>query len=120
MLVELGHYGAEARAEEVYALGVYAPRLHRGLIVSGDRFVASADESRALQAALPQALAVEMEGAAIAQVCHDLGLPFAVLRTVSDRADDSAHVDFLRFIEVVAAHASAAIVGRWLKRRVKR
>lgn len=120
VLAEPGHYGAEARAEEVHALGVHAPRLHRGLIVSGDRFVASADESRALQAALPQALAVEMEGAAIAQVCHDLGLPFAVLRTVSDRADDSAHVDFLRFIEVVAAHASAAIVGRWLKRRVKR
>ena len=63
-------------------------RLHRGLVVSGDRFVATAAESRALQAALPDALAVEMEGAAFAQVCHDYGMPFAAVRTVSDRADD--------------------------------
>lgn len=115
VLAEPGHYGAAGLADAVHALGVQAPGLHRGLIVSGDRFVATEAESRALQAALPAALAVEMEGAAIAQVCHDLGLPFAVLRTISDRADDSAHVDFLRFIEVVAAHASAAIVGRWLQ-----
>ncbi len=97
-------------------LGLGAPRLHRGLVISGDRFVSAAHESRALQQALPDALAVEMEGAALAQVCHDLALPFAVLRTVSDRADDSAHLDFLRFLDAVAAHASAAIVGRWLAR----
>jgi adenosylhomocysteine nucleosidase len=84
--------------------------LHRGLVVSGDRFVATTTESRALQAALPEALAVEMEGAAIAQVCHDYGVPFAAVRTVSDRADDEAHVDFLRFIQEVASRHSAAIV----------
>jgi adenosylhomocysteine nucleosidase len=58
-----------------------------------------------------------MEGAALAQVCHDLDLPFAVLRTVSDRADDSAHVDFLKFVEVVAARASAAVISHWLLAR---
>lgn len=84
--------------------------LHRGLVVSGDRFVATTAESRALQAALPEALAVEMEGAAFAQVCHDYGVPFAAVRTVSDRADDEAHVDFLRFIQEVASRHSAAIV----------
>lgn len=84
--------------------------LHRGLVVSGDRFVATTAESRALQAALPEALAVEMEGAAIAQVCHDYGVPFAAVRTVSDRADDEAHVDFVRFIQEVASRHSAAIV----------
>lgn len=96
------------------ALGLDAPQLHRGLVISGDRFVATAPESRALQQALPEALAVEMEGAALAQVCHELALPFAVLRTVSDRADDSAHVDFMRFLDGVAAQASAAIIGHWL------
>jgi adenosylhomocysteine nucleosidase len=104
-----GHFGPDA-----VALGVEAPRLHRGLVVSGDRFVSTTAESRALQQSLPDALAVEMEGAALAQVCHDLGVPFAVLRTVSDRADDSAHVDFTKFIDTVAAKASADIVAHWL------
>lgn len=97
------------------ALGVDTPRLHGGLVVSGDRFVSTAAESNALQRALPDAMAVEMEGAALAQVCHDLALPFAVLRTISDRADDNAHVDFTRFIDAVAAKASACIIERWLR-----
>ncbi|MDB5859161.1 MAG: 5-methylthioadenosine/S-adenosylhomocysteine nucleosidase [Ramlibacter sp.] len=91
--------------------------VHRGLVLSGDRFVSSSSESRALQAALPQALAVEMEGAAFAQVCHDYGVPFAAVRTVSDRADDDAHGDFLQFIEQVASRHSAAIVEAFLRAR---
>ncbi|MFY8103981.1 MAG: 5'-methylthioadenosine/adenosylhomocysteine nucleosidase [Ramlibacter sp.] len=84
--------------------------LHRGLIVSGDRFVSTTAEARALQAELPDALAVEMEGAAIAQVCHDYGVAYAAVRTISDRADDAAHGDFTRFVETVASPHSAAIV----------
>ncbi len=84
--------------------------LHRGLIVSGDRFVSTTAEARALQAELPDALAVEMEGAAIAQVCHDYGVAYAAVRTISDRADDDAHGDFTRFVETVASPHSAAIV----------
>lgn len=97
------------------ALGVTAPRLHRGLVISGDRFVATAAESQALRAELPDALAVEMEGAAVAQVCHALGLPLAVLRIISDRADDSAHVDFSRFLRSVVQQTTTAIVREWLR-----
>ena len=84
--------------------------LHRGLIVSGDRFVSTTTEARALQAELPDALAVEMEGAAFAQVCHDFGVPLAVVRTVSDRADDAAHVDFPKFLREVASRYSGAVI----------
>ena len=91
--------------------------LHRGLMVSGDRFVSTTAESRALQAALPQALAVEMEGAAFAQVCHDYGVPFAAVRTISDRADDEAHGDFVTFIQEVASRHTAAIVDALLRGR---
>jgi adenosylhomocysteine nucleosidase len=97
------------------SVAVPGATLRRGLVVSGDRFVSSAAESRALQLALPDALAVEMEGAAFAQVCHDYGVPFAAVRTVSDRADDEAHGDFLRFIEEVASRHSAAIVEAFLR-----
>jgi len=84
--------------------------VHRGLVASGDRFVATTAESGALRAALPDALAVEMEGAAFAQVCHDFGVPFAAVRTISDRADDMAHIDFATFIREVASRHSAAVV----------
>jgi adenosylhomocysteine nucleosidase len=51
-----------------------------------------------------------MEGAAFAQVCHDFDLPFAAVRTISDRADEAAHRDFLQFVRTVTSPASAAIV----------
>jgi adenosylhomocysteine nucleosidase len=88
---------------------------HRGLVVSGDRFVSTTAESAALQRELPDALAVEMEGAAFAQVCHDYGVPFAAVRTISDRADDAAHGDFTQFVEQVASRHSAAIVVALLR-----
>ncbi len=50
-------------------------------------------------------------------MCADYGLPFAALRTISDRTDDAAHADFSRFIEVVALRATAAVIGTWLGRR---
>ena len=89
-------------------------RVHQGLIVSGDRFVATNAEREALLAELPDALAVEMEGAAVAQVCHDFDLPLVVVRTVSDRADDAAHVDFPAFTREVASHYSAQLLRTWL------
>jgi len=109
---------AALAAALVDAAGAAMPqaRVHRGLVVSGDRFVSTSAEARALQAELPDALAVEMEGAAFAQVCHDFGIPFAAVRTVSDRADDAAHGDFLQFIRTVASPASAAIVDALLRR----
>jgi len=90
--------------------GLHAPRCHQGLLISGDRFVSTTAESEALRRAQPGALAVEMEGAAFAQVCHDYAVPLAVVRTISDRADDAAHVDFPRFLREVASRYSGAIV----------
>ena len=97
-------------ASTVDAFGLQGPRLHQGLLISGDRFVATTTESQALQRALPDALAVEMEGAAFAQVCHDFGVPLAVVRTISDRADDTAHVDFPKFLREVASRYSGAVI----------
>lgn len=102
--------------DTVREFNLHLPALHQGLVLSGDRFVATATESDALRRDWPDALAVEMEGAAIAQVCFDAGVPFAAVRTVSDRADDAAHVDFVRFIRAVASRYSAALIDAWLRR----
>ncbi|TFW04699.1 5'-methylthioadenosine/adenosylhomocysteine nucleosidase, partial [Oxalobacteraceae bacterium OM1] len=71
------------------------PRVHRGLIGSADEFMDNAARLQELKRALPDLLAVEMEGAAVAQVCFEFGIPFAVIRTISDSADEAAPVDFM-------------------------
>ena len=107
-----------ALADEGFAAAYPNARVHHGLVASGDRFVSGALESAALRTALTssghEVLAVEMEGAAVAQVCHDYGVPFAAVRTISDRADDSAHVDFPNFVNQVASRYARAVVQHFL------
>jgi len=84
--------------------------VHRGRIASGDQFISSPGRGRAIADQF-KALAVEMEGAAVAQACRQLGLPFAVLRWISDAADDQAAVDFEQFVSQIAA-LDLAIIRR--------
>lgn len=90
---------------------VGAPRVWRGLVSSGDQFFASADAVAALRALLPDTLAVEMEGAAVAQVCHEHGVPFAIARVISDTADHAAAVDFSRFLATACGPYARALVA---------
>jgi adenosylhomocysteine nucleosidase len=54
-----------------------------------------------------------MEGAAVGQVCFEFGVPFAVIRTISDNANEDSAVDFMRFIERVASRYAFGIVRRF-------
>lgn len=58
--------------------------LHQGLIVSGDKFVSDLAELQAIKAKFPKALAVDMESAAMAQICYLYHVPFLALRIISD------------------------------------
>ncbi len=93
--------------------------VHHGLLACGDQFVSCAQAAQTLRRDLAlaghDALAVEMEGAAVAQVCHDYALPFAAVRTISDRADASAHGDFTVFARDVASRYACTIVQELLK-----
>jgi adenosylhomocysteine nucleosidase len=53
-----------------------------------------------------------MEGAAVAQVCFEFGIPFSVVRTISDNANENSPKDFVKFIERVAAHYAFNIIKR--------
>jgi len=78
-----------------------------GRIASGDLFVAT----RAAKEAIIQktgALCTEMEGAAIAHTAYRNGVPFVILRSISDKADDSAQMDYPTF-ERIAAHRCAEV-----------
>ena len=85
--------------------------VHRGLVLSGDRFISSANDRTQLRALFDDELAVEMEGAAVAQVCAERKVPFAVIRAISDTADEAAASDFLEFIEEQAAPMLATILA---------
>lgn len=108
---------AEEGAVLAQRFAIQVPQLHRGLIISGDQFVASAAAVETLRTALPDALAVEMEGAAIAQVCHEYGVPCAIVRTVSDTADAHAPASFATFLTELAGTYSNGILTRFLQAR---
>jgi len=96
--------------------GITQPAVYQGLTISGDQFVADPAKTAALEEALPGALCTEMEGAAVAQVCHEMGsIPFAVIRVISDQADHAAAIDFLRFINDIAEHLTGGIVQTLLE-----
>jgi adenosylhomocysteine nucleosidase len=86
------------------------PRVVRGAIASGDRFIAKGSDLRQLRQDLPAIACVEMEGAAVAQVGHEYGVPLAVICTISDAADESAPVAFPSFVRKVASAYSHGIV----------
>lgn len=67
-----------------------------GKVLSGDQFVANRDTVAWLRDEMEGAC-VEMEGAAVAQVCHMNGVPFVIIRSMSDKADGSAHVNYAEF-----------------------
>ena len=83
--------------------------VQRGLIVSGDSFISSQDQIDSIQEYFPQALVTEMEGAAVGQTCRQFNIPFAVIRAVSDTADEVATVNFEEFV-VLAGQRSAQLV----------
>ncbi len=78
-------------------------RIVPGLICTGDRFITSRTELDAIKADYPDGLAVDMESAAIAQVCHLYGVPFISFRIISDTPGAEAHFEqYLNFWETMA------------------
>ena len=92
-----------------------APTLYFGDIASGDQFINSIEKRDEILSLLPEVLCVEMEGAAVAQVCLEFGTPFTVIRTISDPAAHNARVDFGKFIVEVANAYSRAIISEILR-----
>ncbi len=87
----------------------------QGTIASGDQFISSKAKKQLIVEEF-KAIACEMEGAAIAQVCYVNRLPFCVLRAISDSADDSAKMDYPAFVELAASN-SAKVIRHFLKNR---
>lgn len=81
-----------------------------GTVATGDQFIASAERSAALRASFA-AVCAEMEGAACAQVCAAWGVPFVIVRSISDNANHTANVDFRSFTLLAARRAERIVTG---------
>jgi adenosylhomocysteine nucleosidase len=105
---------AEKAAEQVQlekiktTVGERSPRIIKGIVVTGDVFVASPEKGAELREKL-NADAVEMEGAAVAQICYQRRIPHLVVRSISDKADTTARVDSMMFQEMAAKNSAALI-----------
>lgn len=84
-------------------------------IASGDQFVSDSSITLDIANRLPGVACVEMEGAAVAQVCESFDVPFGLVRTISDGADESSDIDFLAFVSSVAKTYSLGILIRYLE-----
>ncbi len=113
--INVVHFPADSRAIEL--IGKAADSLSvnnvKGTIASGDQFIAS-KEKKAYIVEKFGAIACEMEGAAIGHVCYVNDTPFAVIRAISDSADDSSHMDYGEFLKI-AAERSFKVVTEFVE-----
>lgn len=80
-----------------------------GLIGTGDVFMHDAERVASVRAAFPSLKAVEMEAAAVAQVCYKFSVPFVVVRSLSDVADKESPASFEEYLTVAAQNSSLMI-----------
>lgn len=79
-----------------------------GRIVSGDVFVADVEKIKWLEKEF-NAMACEMEGASIAHTCYLNNIPFVVIRSISDNANNGAHMDYAKFTPIAVKHSTAIL-----------
>lgn len=92
---------------------LFPGRSLKGRVLSGDQFIASREAVDLLHETL-QGTCAEMEGASVAQVCDMNDIPFVIIRSMSDKADGSAHVSFAEFT-IKASNNSYSIIEDMIK-----
>ncbi|MEN0587731.1 5'-methylthioadenosine/S-adenosylhomocysteine nucleosidase [Kurthia gibsonii] len=81
-----------------------------GLITTGDAFMNDPVRVEVVRKQFPTMKAVEMEAAAVAQVCYQFGTPFVVIRALSDIAGKESNISFDEFLPVAAKHSTQVVL----------
>ena len=113
------HFPCDKDIIEVMCKGepLSSPAIRTGIIATGDQFISSSEKAAEINGKFG-AIAFEMEGGSIGQVCHVNGVRFTVIRAISDNGDDNANVDFPTFTKL-AAERSAGILKTFIKEDTK-
>ncbi|MEC1773718.1 5'-methylthioadenosine/S-adenosylhomocysteine nucleosidase [Schinkia azotoformans] len=96
---------------EKAAAGITDIKVAKGLIVTGDSFMDDPVRVDFVRGKFTDVYAVEMEAAAIAQVCHLFNVPFVIIRALSDIAGKDSDVSFDKFLEKAALHSATLILN---------
>ena len=109
----INNYSAYINNEDATVFNITVPKIVFGDIASGDKFIKSLKKIKKLNKALPTAICVEMEGAAVAQICYEYNIPFSIIRIISDKANDNATIDFSRFANSIASYYALGILKNY-------
>lgn len=107
-------FGALQSQAQTVGIVLENPRVVVSDIASGDKFFAEKSAVHELRQRLPSVDCVEMEGAAVAQVCAEHHVPFSIMRTISDSGDEQAPVDFVAFVNQIASVYSHGVMRHLL------
>lgn len=98
-------------SKETLALfSILNPTVYKGQLCCGDQFIGSLAQLNKIKKELPKSICVEMEGGAVGQVCYEYDIPYVVIRSISDNANDEAHIDFMTYVSSVAKYYTHDIV----------
>jgi adenosylhomocysteine nucleosidase len=100
-LISLAKEAVEEMGEHTYGVG---------LIATGDSFMNDPDRVENVRGQFPGMKASEMEAAAVAQVCHQFGIPFVVIRALSDIAGKESNISFDEFLPLAAKHSTEIVL----------
>jgi adenosylhomocysteine nucleosidase len=109
----LMHYNRYIDTLKSESFDISQPKLFVGDIASGDQFITSMTSVSTLLKEIPEIYCVEMEGAAVAQVCYEYKIPCSILRIISDKANNNAHIDFPKFAKEIASHYALGILENY-------
>jgi len=101
---------AAANQMEFVPISGRKPKVFSGVIATSDIFVSSTEKAAWLFEEY-DALATEMEGAAIAHICRTLGIPFVIIRCCSDNANNHARVNFNQFVGPASVNSARLVMG---------
>ena len=109
----LNTYNDFIDSSEAESFKISNPKYIEGDIASGDQFISSEAKIKELNKFLPTAACVEMEGAAVAQVCFEYDVPFSIIRIISDKANGNATIDFPKFSNAIASNYALGILKNY-------
>jgi adenosylhomocysteine nucleosidase len=110
--INIVHIPADPTLGEALAASAQACELkvQSGTVATGDHFISTTEQKTRIRDTFG-AIACEMEGGAIGHVCYVNGIPFAVLRAISDGGDEAAQMDYPTFARMAAANSVRVLVN---------